>query len=35
MPYFLKMRYCDLFFADHGKITAWGLDVSVLIAEKR
>ena len=33
VPYFLKMRYRDLFFANDGKIPAWGLDASVLIAE--
>ena len=33
VPYFLKMRYRDLFFANDGKIPAWGLDASVLMAE--
>jgi sulfide:quinone oxidoreductase len=33
VPYFLKMRYRDLFFARHGKVPAWGLDAAELIAE--
>ncbi|MGA9659382.1 MAG: FAD-dependent oxidoreductase [Asticcacaulis sp.] len=32
-PYFLKMRYRDLFFASEGKVPAWGLDAAALIAE--
>ena len=33
VPYFLKMRYRDMFFAADGKVPAWGLDASELIAE--
>jgi sulfide:quinone oxidoreductase len=33
MPYFLKMRYRDLFFQTHGKTPAWGLDIAELLAE--
>jgi hypothetical protein len=33
VPYFLKMRYRDMFFANHGKVPAWGLDAAELIAE--
>lgn len=34
MPYFLKMRYRDLFFATHGKTPPWGLELAQLLAEK-
>ncbi len=34
VPYFLKMRYRDLFFANDGKIPAWGLEAAELIAER-
>lgn len=33
VPYFLKMRYRDLFFANDGKVPAWGLDAAKVIAE--
>jgi sulfide:quinone oxidoreductase len=33
VPYFLKMRYRDMFFAADGKVPAWGLDAAALIAE--
>lgn len=33
MPYFLKMRYRDLFFQTHGKTPDWGLDLAELMAE--
>ena len=33
MPYFLKMRYRELFFQTHGKTPAWGLDMAELLAE--
>ncbi len=33
VPYFLKMRYRDLFFFSEGRVPAWGLDASVLIAK--
>jgi sulfide:quinone oxidoreductase len=33
VPYFLKMRYRDMFFAADGKVPAWGLDAAQLIAE--
>lgn len=33
MPYFLKMRYRDLFFQTHGKTPDWGLDVAEMMAE--
>jgi sulfide:quinone oxidoreductase len=33
VPYFLKMRYRDLFFVNDGKVPAWGLDASIVIAE--
>lgn len=33
MPYFLKMRYRDLFFQTHGKTPAWGLEMAELLAE--
>ncbi|GAA4781347.1 FAD-dependent oxidoreductase [Stakelama sediminis] len=32
-PYFLKMRYRDMFFASHGKMPGWGLDAAELIVE--
>lgn len=32
-PYFLKMRYRDMFFASDGKIPAWGMDAAELLAE--
>ena len=34
MPYFLKMRYRDMFFMTHGKTFSWGLDAAELLAEK-
>jgi hypothetical protein len=33
MPYFLKMRYRDLFLQTHGKTPDWGLDIAELMAE--
>ncbi|MCC6610190.1 MAG: FAD-dependent oxidoreductase [Burkholderiales bacterium] len=33
MPYFLKMRYRDLFFSLHGKVPGWGLGLAELLAE--
>jgi sulfide:quinone oxidoreductase len=33
MPYFLKMRYRDLFFATRGKTPPWGLDLAEMLAE--
>jgi sulfide:quinone oxidoreductase len=33
VPYFLKMRYRDLFFMNDGKVPAWGLDAAALMAE--
>lgn len=33
MPYFLKMRYRDLFLQTHGKTPDWGLDLAELLAE--
>lgn len=33
MPFFLKMRYRDLFFQTHGKTPDWGLDLAELMAE--
>lgn len=34
VPYFLKMRYRDLFFQTHGKTPPWGLELAELMAEK-
>jgi sulfide:quinone oxidoreductase len=34
MPYFLKMRYHDLFFQTRGKTPAWGLELAELLAER-
>lgn len=34
VPYFLKMRYRDLFFQTHGKTPPWGLAMAELLAEK-
>ncbi len=34
MPYFLKMRYRDLFFQTHGRTPPWGLELAALMAEK-
>lgn len=33
MPYFLKMRYRELFFLTHGKTVSWGVEASELMAE--
>lgn len=33
MPYFLKMRYRDLFFQTNGKTPDWGLSVAEMMAE--
>lgn len=33
MPYFLKMRYRDLFFDLKGKVPGWGLGLAELLAE--
>lgn len=33
LPYFLKMRYSDLFFQTHGKTAEWGPSEAELMAE--
>jgi len=33
LPHFLKMRYMDLFYRNHGKVPDWGLDAAELMAE--
>ncbi|WP_414039768.1 NAD(P)/FAD-dependent oxidoreductase [Acidithiobacillus sp. M4-SHS-6] len=34
MPFLLKMQYKNLFFKTKGKMPEWGLDASILLAEK-